>query len=58
MNGEVPTSLNQTGVEALQASGVSVREFGLYRWPNGIWHGDTCGCPDGRCTGYHEHRVL
>lgn len=29
-----------------------VREAG--RWADGDWHGDTCGCTDDRCIGYHH----
>ncbi|GIG27291.1 MULTISPECIES: hypothetical protein [Cellulomonas] len=54
MNADQPTRLNATAVALLEAIGVSVRDFALYYWADGVWHGDTCGCPDDRCAGHHH----
>lgn len=39
---------------ALTAAGITPREW-ITEWSaDGVWHGDTCGCPDDRCIGHHH----
>lgn len=34
---------------------VTIAAFIRHYSPDGIWHGDSCGCPDDRCKdGYHH----
>lgn len=41
---------------ALADAGVRVTIAGYIRhcFTDGKWHGDSCGCPDDRCRGYHH----
>lgn len=39
----------------LRDAGIPIASYA--RWLSGgepTWHGDTCGCPDDRCIGYHH----
>jgi hypothetical protein len=33
---------------------VTIAGYVRYRFPDGVWRGDSCGCPDDRCIGYHH----
>ena len=51
--------LTPTALATLRDHGVSPALWARANFePNGIWHGDVCGCPDsGRCAnGYHHMR--
>ena len=46
--------LNQDAKAALRDAGVSQAAWARANFGDGRWHGDACGCPDGRCAGYHH----
>jgi hypothetical protein len=51
--------LTATALATLSESGVSPALWARANYsPDGVWHGDVCGCPDsGRCAnGYHHMR--
>jgi hypothetical protein len=47
--------LDRSVIADLRLSGISqaawARRFGQ---ADGVWHGDTCGCFDDRCIGFHH----
>jgi hypothetical protein len=47
--------LSEAARTTLRDAGVSQAEW-VRTSPSadGRWHGDACGCPDDRCTGYHH----
>jgi hypothetical protein len=48
------TALNATAKATLRAYGVSQAAWARRNFVSGKWSGDTCGCPDDRCIGYHH----
>lgn len=49
------TRLNDQARETLAAHGITPRQWTDHHQPDGgPWGGDTCGCPDDRCTGHHH----
>jgi hypothetical protein len=52
--GGEPVKLNGTAKATLKDHGVSQAEWARRHFADGRWHGDTCGCPDDRCIGYHH----
>lgn len=38
----------------IKCSGATIAGFTRSRWPDGKWGGDSCGCTDDRCSGYHH----
>lgn len=34
-------------------SGLTIAAY-IRHWGSDTWGGDTCGCPDSRCSGYHH----
>lgn len=46
------TSLART---TIQDHGLTVADYIRHWYPDGVWGGDRCGCPDDRCRdGYHH----
>lgn len=35
---------------------VTVAGYVRYWFDDGVWRGDSCGCPDDRCIGFHHDR--
>lgn len=35
---------------------VTIAGYVRYWFEDGVWRGDSCGCPDDRCIGYHHDR--
>jgi hypothetical protein len=33
---------------------VTIAGYVRYWFDDGVWHGDSCGCPDDRCIGFHH----
>lgn len=33
---------------------VTIAGYVRYWFPDGAWRGDSCGCPDDRCIGFHH----
>ena len=49
------TVLNATAQGALRDAGVTQGAWARANYmPDGRWCGDTCGCPDDRCIGFHH----
>lgn len=50
------SALNASAKSALRDAGVSQAGWArANRSSGGRWHGDACGCPDGRCIGFHHY---
>jgi hypothetical protein len=49
------TALNAAAKAALRDAGVTQADWAREHFADGRWHGDTCGCPDDRCVGYHHY---
>jgi hypothetical protein len=39
----------------IQRAGLTVSAYIAHHSPDGVWRGDSCGCTDDRCIGYHHH---
>lgn len=48
------TALNAAAKAALRDAGVSQAEWAREHFADGKWHGDSCGCSDDRCRGFHH----
>jgi hypothetical protein len=48
------SALNADAKASLRDAGVSQAAWARQHFADGHWHGDACGCPDDRCTGYHH----
>lgn len=35
---------------------VTIAGYVRYWYEDGVWRGDSCGCPDDRCIGFHHDR--
>ncbi len=35
-------------------SRLTIAEYVRHHSPDGVWYGDTCGCTDDRCRGFHH----
>ena len=46
--------LNEAAKATLRDAGVPQAAWARAHFSDGRWHGDACGCPDDRCTGYHH----
>lgn len=46
--------LNAAARDQLHNAGMSLAAWAREHFTGGRWHGDTCGCPDDRCIGYHH----
>ena len=46
--------LNPTARQELRDYGVSQSAWARKWFTDGKWHGDSCGCPDDRCIGFHH----
>lgn len=46
--------LSRQARETIKDAGVTIAGYTRDRWLDGKWHGDSCGCPDDRCIGYHH----
>lgn len=33
---------------------VTIAGYVRHWFPEGVWRGDSCGCPDDRCVGFHH----
>lgn len=38
----------------LPMESATIAGYVRHHFPDGRWHGDTCGCRDDRCIGYHH----
>ena len=47
-------ALDAAAKEALAVAGLSQAAYARYWFTDGEWHGDSCGCTDDRCKGYHH----
>lgn len=43
------TALTREARDIIRDSGLTIKTY-----TGGAWTGDTCGCPDDRCVGYHH----
>lgn len=51
--------LSLTARKTLATYGVSAVEWARYWFgPEGVWRGDSCGCPDVCCVGHHHAEGL
>lgn len=49
------TKLSATATQTLAWAGLTPMEWTAQQFPGSdSWRGDTCGCTDDRCTGYHH----
>lgn len=46
--------LSRAALHELRLYGLTRAQYAQHFWDDGRWHGDTCGCPDDRCVGYHH----
>jgi hypothetical protein len=46
--------LNEAARLQLRDAGISQAEWARRFYTDGKWYGDSCGCPDDRCIGYHH----
>ncbi|MGZ4521921.1 MAG: hypothetical protein ACXVXO_00675 [Mycobacteriaceae bacterium] len=44
----------QIKVARMYVDGVTIAGYVRHCFPDGVWHGDRCGCPDDRCVGHHH----
>lgn len=47
--------MNSRARQKLRNAGITPKAYARTFWTDGIWRGDTCGCPDDRCTGHHHN---
>jgi len=49
-------NLSRHARDTITSHGAPVTVAGYVRhwFPDGVWRGDACGCPDDRCIGYHH----
>lgn len=38
----------------IRDAGLTIASYTRHWWPDGKWGGDSCGCPDDRCRGFHH----
>jgi len=48
------TALSWDAKNQIAWSNVSQVVYIAFWYPDGVWGGDTCGCIDDRCIGYHH----
>ncbi len=48
------TTLTRAARETIKNSGLTITEYVLENSGSSTWYGDTCGCSDDRCIGYHH----
>lgn len=48
------SALNAAARAALRAVGITQKQYAAARFLDGRWHGDSCGCTDDRCIGFHH----
>jgi len=48
------TALSRTARETIKWSGATIAGYTRYYSGSDEWSGDTCGCVDDRCIGYHH----
>lgn len=49
------TALTPAAKEQIRDAGLTVAAYvRAQRWRDDGWWGDSCGCPDDRCRGYHH----
>lgn len=51
------TTIDQDARDMLRyrhAERIPLAEYVRHHFPDGQWRGDTCGCSDDRCIGYHH----
>jgi len=46
--------LSEHAREVIRERGGTVAGYTRFYFPDGTWAGDSCGCPDDRCIGYHH----
>lgn len=46
--------LNDDARTILAAHGLTARQWAELNGHGPTWEGDSCGCPDDRCTGHHH----
>ena len=51
---ESDSRLSAAARNELQHAGSSPTAWSQRWFNDDTWHGDTCGCPDDRCTGQHH----
>jgi hypothetical protein len=50
------STLNEDAKTALRDAGVPQAAWARANYSSdGRWHGDSCGCPDSRCRGFHHN---
>ncbi len=48
--------MDTTAKRIIQRAGLTVSAYvSHYSGPDGLWYGDSCGCTDDRCIGYHHY---
>jgi hypothetical protein len=48
------TALSYQARGAIKDEGVTIAGYVRHWFTDGKWHGDSCGCPDDRCIGFHH----
>lgn len=48
------TGLYPVALLEFDEASVDLADLIAQRWDDGQWHGDSCGCEDDRCIGYHH----
>jgi hypothetical protein len=47
-------ALSDAAIERLRFAGFTADTWAAEHFGSAQWFGDSCGCPDGRCDGYHH----
>ncbi len=48
------SALSAAAREQIRWSGLTIAGYTRHHFPDGKWLGDSCGCIDDRCTGFHH----
>ena len=48
------STLTREARQTIRDCGLTIAGYIRTWWPDGVWHGDRCGCTDDRCIGYHH----
>lgn len=40
--------------DRIHQAGITMAAYVRTFWPDGVWRGDSCGCLDSRCAGFHH----
>lgn len=48
------TTISKNARETLRSHGITAAAYVRHFYPAGVWGGDSCGCTDDRCIGYHH----